>query len=140
MPPNRRLSRDIRWGVANGALFAAVLSGLVAIVRAPSGELTGSRLWLVIATYFASGISAGLVVGILRPWTRRRIGAVLVGIVAAVPVGIAIGLAYDMTSQQHFSWLVLLLFTVIAGPLGGWIRWSQTWGRASDGADQGPGS
>lgn len=135
MPLNSTLSKNVRWGVANGALFAAVFSCLVALVRAPTGELTGSRLLLVISTYFASGISAGLVVGILRPWTRRRAGAILVGIVAAVPVGIAVQLAYDVTSQKHFRWPILALFTVIAGPLGGWIRWSQTWGRANDRPD-----
>jgi hypothetical protein len=129
---DRTLSQDIRWGVANGVLFAAVLSGLVALVEIPRGAFTASRLWLVIAAYFASGITAGFVVGLVRPWTRRRVVALLVGIAAAVPVGIALQLAYDMDTRKAFSWLVLVEFALIAGSLGGWIRWSQTWGRATD--------
>ena len=133
----RTLSQNVRWGVAYGLLFAAVLSGLVIPVGFARGALTASRMWLVIASYFASGISAGLVVGLVRPWTRRKVGALFVGIVAAVPVGIALQLAYDTAAQRSFSWLMLVEFAIIAGPLGGWIRWSQTWGRAYDGYDQG---
>ena len=133
----RTLSQNIRWGVAYGVLFAAVLSGLVIPVAFARGALTASRMWLVIATYFASGVSAGLVVGLMREWTRRTAGALLVGLVAAVPVGIALQLAYDTAAQRSFSWLMLVEFAIIAGPLGGWIRWNQTWGPANNGFDPG---
>lgn len=136
-PRDRTLSQNIRWGVANGARFAAVLSGLVALVELPRGALTAARLFVVIAAYFASGITAGVVVGVMRQWTRRKVGALLVGIVAAVPVGIALQLAYDVDAHQAFSWLVLVEFALIAGPLGGLIRWNQPWGRANDALDHG---
>lgn len=79
------------------------------------GEIAGSQLWLVIAAYFASGISAGLVVGLVRPWTRRRLGAILVGIVAAFPAGLALQLAYDLDTRNAFRWSVALVFALIAG-------------------------
>ena len=133
----RTLSQNIRWGVAYGLLFAVVLSGLVIPLAFARGALTVSRMWLVIASYFASGISVGLVVGLVRPWTRRKGGALLVGLVAAVPVGIALQLAYDTAAEQSFSWVMLVEFAIIAGPFGGWIRWNQTWGRADAGPDRG---
>jgi len=111
----------------------------VILLTLTRGELTASHVWLVVAAYLASGMSAGLVVGLLREWTRRRVGAVLVGVVAAVPVGVALQLTYDTTTRQSFSWLMLAEFAIIAGPLGGFIRWNQTWGRESDGPDQKPG-
>jgi len=55
-----------------------------------------------------------------------------------VPVGVALQLTYDTTTRQSFSWLMLVEFAIIAGPLGGFIRWNQTWGRASDGPGQKP--
>ena len=137
MPLNSALSKNIRWGVTNGALFAAVFSVLAMFIAGSRGEIAGSQLWLVIAAYFASGISAGLVVGLVRPWTRRRLGAILVGIVAAVPAGLALQLAYDLDTRNAFRWSVALVFALIAGMLGGLIRWSQTWGRANDTPDEG---
>ncbi len=139
MSVNRAVSQNVRWGLANGALFAAVVSALVILLTLTRGELTASHVWLVVAAYFASGMSAGLVVGLLREWTRRRVGAVLVGVVAAVPVGVALQLTYDTTTRQSFSWLMLVEFAIIAGPLGGFIRWNQTWGREGDGPGQQPG-
>jgi hypothetical protein len=137
MSPNRTLLQNIRWGIGNGALFAAVLSVMMAVVELARGAISGSQVLFVTGVYFASGISAGFVVGLLRRWTHRRIGAAAVGTIAAVPVGVALELAYDSISQQPFSWLMLVEFAVIAGPLGGMIRWNQTWGRATAAGDPG---
>jgi len=123
---------NLRWGLTNGALFGVVFSALIAIL----GLLRGSahwdayslELWQIILVYFAGCISAGAIVGLLRPLTKHRVGAMGVGAVAGVPVAIILQIAAggDGGPTRGIDWFFVLFFAVVLGPIGGLIRWQQT--------------
>jgi hypothetical protein len=59
----------------------------------------------LVLVYLGGGLLGGLVVGLLRPLTRSHLGAALVGVVATVPVGVAVrflryGLAAGATERS----------------------------------------
>lgn len=123
------IGRNVRWGVVQGASFAAIASVVVSVFQIPQWHIYGQHLWVVVGTYFAAGIGAGAVVGLLRPLARHLIGALVIGIVAAVPVGIAVSLAASSPKWGPIEWRFVRFFALFCGPLGGFIRWKQTWGR-----------
>lgn len=130
------VGRNLRWGIAQGASFAAIASITVSVFEIPQWHIYGPHLWVVVGTYFAAGVGAGAVVGVLRPLTRHLIGALVIGIIAAVPVAIAVSLAASSPKWGPIEWGFVRFFAVFCGPLGGFIRWKQTWGRsASDGSE-----
>jgi hypothetical protein len=83
------------WGLA----VAVVISLYVLVLRGLSGpgpfERQGVTLLGVIAAYLGGGAVAGIVVGLLRPMTRWRWGAVSVGVLAAFGSAVAIGIAME---------------------------------------------
>jgi hypothetical protein len=76
----------IKTGVGIGLIFASLYSlymiGLYVIQGEEPFPRMGTTVLTVIATYFSGGITAGAVVGILRPLGRWRLGAIFIGIVA----------------------------------------------------------
>jgi hypothetical protein len=77
----RNLGTDLAWGAKRGALlglvFCAVL-GVAIMVRGRAAYGEGSFLRLIVAT-IAFGILGGLSVGLVRPFTRRYWGALIIG-------------------------------------------------------------
>ncbi len=120
LPPSSGTTRvtDLRWGVKAGWAFAGVLSAWVLILSLLQGstrfEKLGVTTGTIIVTYFAAGTVAGGLVGLLRPLTRSRVGAVVVGALAGIIVYTAISVAMD-------GWANIdLVFGAICGiPVGG---------------------
>jgi hypothetical protein len=77
----RNLGTDLAWGAKRGALlglvFCAVL-GFAMLVRGRAAYGEGSFLRLIAAT-ITFGILGGLRVGLVRPFTTRYWGALIVG-------------------------------------------------------------
>jgi hypothetical protein len=126
------IGRNVRWGIGQGVAFAAIASVAVTLFEIPRWEIYRPHIWLVVGSYFAAGISVGAVVGLLRQLTRWLIGAILVGIIAAVPFAVVLGMFSDnMTFSPHVDLRLVVELSLICGPMAGFIRWNQTWGRSA---------
>lgn len=123
------ITSDVRWGITQGAWFSAIASVSVSLFEIPQWQVYRQHVWLVVATYFAAGIGAGAVVGLLRPLTRHLIGAMVVGVVAAIPFAVALNVAGTSPNWGPIDWRFIRFIALVCGPIGGFIRWKQTWGR-----------
>src|SRR5947209_6926826 len=120
----------IKHGVAIGLVFACLYSGYVGILYLLRGSEPFSRLGttvlVVIASYFAGGISGGAVVGILQPLGRSLLGAIFVGIVAACFVFLGIGVAADgpPSHWDDVAWISWSGCALVFGVIGGYRFWT----------------
>jgi riboflavin transporter FmnP len=114
---------NVRWGVLRG-LWAAtafsvfVIAEYLLLGSAPFTNI-GTSLHVVLAIYFCGGITAGAIVGALRPFTRTRPGAIAVGILAAFVVGTGI-IWTKSGSPNHWApvdWASVIICSVIYGTM-----------------------
>jgi hypothetical protein len=121
---------NIVWGVRWGLYFAGAASAFALGVFLLRGrepfEANRVGLFELIGTYVAGGVGGGFVVGLCRPLMRSGVGAALVGLVAAIPVGA--GFIIAITGLPPWQWGVdqvgpTLLFAVVEGPLVGFVLW-----------------
>ena len=131
-----KIGRNVRWGVAQGASFSAIACVVVTLFEIPQWHMYREHVWVVVATYLGAGIGVGAVVGLLRPFTRHLIGAMVVGIVAAIPFAVALNLAASLPRVGPIDWKAVRFLALVCGPLGGFIRWKQTWGRSASSDSQ----
>ena len=79
------LRKDLRWGLARGLgagvvnslIILAITAGLAA--DAAAGKYRGLTPWQIVATFFVAGSLCGLILGVFRPVTESRFGALVVG-------------------------------------------------------------
>lgn len=87
------MKSDIRWGIRVGLSFAALFSAWVLVLYTTQGpgafERLGVTVWGAVLTYLTGGVVAGAIVGALRPLAKTRVGAMAVGVLAALPVAAA---------------------------------------------------
>jgi hypothetical protein len=120
---------NIRWGVWWGLRFAAFFTAIVLLEYIALGpapfDRVGFSLQTTIATYFASGIIAGAVVGALRPLTNTFYGSVGVGIVGAFVVAAAIvSVKFGPPDRWGFvEWTTVVIGAVVYGAYLG-SEWS----------------
>lgn len=105
--------------------FVAALLSLFALgaylLRGPEPfQANRTSIGLAVLTYFAGATLAGVVVGLTLPLARWRIGAVIVGMLAAVPFYAAIRFAVDgFTPWTMKDTFVILLTSLFVGaPVG----------------------
>jgi hypothetical protein len=122
---------DLRWGLGIAAFFIAFYA-LIAVVLyflrgADSFEAQGLSLPRLLLAYLGGGVVAGCILGLLRPLTRWRLGAALVGVAVALPVFLGIGLAlFGMPSTWDSSvWGAMVGAAVLLGSVGGADSWKQ---------------
>jgi hypothetical protein len=89
---------NIRWGLGWGLAFAAFYCVIALVLNALSdGEAFPEKrvtLPQVLVLYVTCGVLAGLVVGALRPLTKTKMGATVVGTIVAFPVSMGFGLLH----------------------------------------------
>src|SRR5438046_1402595 len=73
-------------GAVFGLLYCLVAVGIFAVQGNEPFEHNQVTLPAVLALYLCSGILAGAIVGALKPLTRTKPGAMLVGLVAVTPL------------------------------------------------------
>lgn len=73
--------------------------------------------WQIIATYYAVGVVGGTVLGLCRPFTASRAGAIAVGAVVGVVFYTGIGISMD----RGFSLSTLGTGAVIGVPMGAYL-------------------
>jgi len=120
---------NLRWGAWNGLMYAVVASVIVASVALLQGKSNfpeyGTSLATLILLYIVTGLLAGAVVGILRPWTRNPLGATVVGAIAGIPVFLVFFAVTDgkPPSLANVDWMGVLVCGVAVGGPSGYIRW-----------------
>ena len=122
-PISYSLRTNLTWGFHIGLLFAAgatalgVVPALVrAFVEAGVWWQKGLSFVTVIGIYVAGGLSAGLIIGLLRGLTRYWLGRRLVGMIAAVPVMLLV--AYTVVGVREWDASTLLV----------WLQTAAIWG------------
>lgn len=113
------LGANLRWGLLRGVLLSCLLStvlvGLVLIRGSSQFERPSLSAWEIIGAYFVAGTVGGLVLGLLRPLTKNRVGAAVVGcVVGAFAYSAMLGAGYG-SAEVDFFWSSVL------GALGGGI-------------------
>ena len=125
---------NLAWGVGLGLAFAAVYSLYVAVLYLAEGSQPFDRLHTsllkVIAIYAIGGVTAGTVVGVMRPYVRIRLVAILVGIMAAIVVffGIAVASQGMPWRWTRAAWLSLAACSLLLGSFGGNWFWKHPLG------------
>ena len=95
----RSISRDVWWGIKHALLLAALFGGVAvaSLLAAAVGGALRDRdlpagLAVALTLYTGGAVVAGALVGALRPYTRSRRGAILVGTIALTPCSLSTGL------------------------------------------------
>lgn len=113
-----QIGDDILWGLATGLAMATLCSIAALGVYIRRGAAPFDRYGITLATalgaYWAGGAMGGVLLGLLRPLTRSKAGAVFAGIIVAIPVFSAIAVALD-----DISWITIIICAVIFGTVGG---------------------
>ena len=129
-PSPRLLVADVRWGLGWALAMATVFSAWVLLLTAMRGsarfDTYGMTAWQIIEVYYATACVAGLILGVCRPFTQKRVGAIAVGAALGTAVYTGIGISLDGVSSSTF-----LLGAFVGVPMGGlagnghWKRHSQ---------------
>lgn len=121
--------RDLFWGLKWGLLFALFFSIAASLMNAVSGgaiaEQQGVSLLSSIAIYVCGGLLGGSVLGLLRPMTRRRAGASVVGFFVMMVVGTATALIIlgPLPTWDEGDWIGVIITAVLLGAPGGYMYW-----------------
>lgn len=78
--------------VIGGAFFAVFFSAIAAVLflaQGPNGPLAAHSLAEVVVSHALAFLLAGIIAGTFNPLARHRVGAILVGIAAWVPVAMS---------------------------------------------------
>lgn len=94
---NRKLNtvlNNIRWGLSLGLIFTAIFCAYVCVLsiarRSTRFDAYGTTLWGIMAVYLTGGVLGGTLLGVLRPFTKRRMGAIFAGVAVLIPLFTAI--------------------------------------------------
>lgn len=123
---NRNPFKNAYWGIRWGLAFASLFSVWALVVLLLGGEAAfrkqGITFWQTIGAYIGGGVLAGAVVGFLRPLLKWAWSAPLVGIVAAIPVGLAFDLATKGTRWMNVNSLITIgIFSITLGAMSGLV-------------------
>ena len=116
---------NVVWGAAWGLFLAAcftVIAAVPALIRAFTGPAhvwqKGLSFFAIIGVYLFGGIIGGALVGLLRPVSRWWVGRRLIGVVVAVPVGIAIRYTvygwHSWTTTELENWTITTIIWGLA--------------------------
>jgi hypothetical protein len=118
----------VRSTVGVGLTMAAVYSVIASLVWIGNDgvlfESDDVSLFEVIGLYLASGLIGGALCGLLLPIARWRLGAVLLGVIVALPIygGAAVLLDNDRITTSGKVILALIVSALVGGGVGLW-RW-----------------
>lgn len=120
-----RVLRNLGWGLGMALAGASALSLWVLLISLLTGstefEKYNMTTWTIIGTYYVAALLIGTLIGLLRPLTRWRPGAVALGLIGGFIGYSAVGIAMD--GWQDFQWWIA------AGPgafVGGACAWIWT--------------
>ena len=130
----RDLMQDLRIGVKIGYLFAAGFSS-IAIVKYVlfGGEMfiraNGMGLLAILAVYAISGLTGGVLIGLLRPLRSTSIGSFCIGTVSSTPFCLCLAFMIFPRSEWYPPGVIMAMIVAIlmGGGLGA-VLYDQTQG------------
>lgn len=125
------MSWGLGWGIALACgfsallLFACLFLGAIRLVVADAPPVLESlRVTRLVPAYFLGSILSGLLFGALRSRLRSSGGAVVIGIVAALPFFLTLRLMLlGATGWSGWDWAGLAASTIIWGSALGLFAW-----------------
>lgn len=113
------LLRDIKWGVGWGLWLASGFSVIVVVLAGFRGSTDYPELGLstpkIIALYYLLGLAGGSVVGILRPFTKSKLGGFVVGSIIGTLVYGGAGFVIKDVEWQFMLPAALVLGLAVGG-------------------------
>jgi hypothetical protein len=121
------IADNVRTGIRIAHGFALVFTMVAAVVLLSRDGMSAWRILVVVtAFYFATATIAGAVVGALGPSVRGTISAMVVAIIACVPI--AIGGYTILHGLPHTwnrgVWNAVAIFSLFFGGMSGAVMWS----------------
>lgn len=106
-------------------------AGVVMVLSGPTAVSSiGISVGRVMGIYGVGGVAGGMVVGLLQPWTRSRLGAAVVGGLVGLIVALLIAVAKSgFPPRSSDDYLGSLLFALAVGIPGGLMYREIFWGR-----------
>jgi hypothetical protein len=129
-PPIRHSRRDLAWGVRVGAKMGGVYGAFAAVMMVSTGAISKLTSWeiaSILGGYLAAGVVGGIVVGALRPYTRRPLGVAVTGAAVGIPVfAVMDTVIFGLPTQWNGAqWATLFIAAVLVGPLAALALWYQ---------------
>lgn len=115
------------WGMGVGVLFAIVLMMYFMVREQLLGDVSlwaqGETLEQVIAMYLVAGMMGGLLLGVLLPWARDPLGAVVVGIIVVMPFFVLQAWvdAGRPGGEREIGWWSVVVGSALVGGLAGYL-------------------
>ena len=131
----RLVLRDVRRGVAWGAVVGALLSLYAVVLYALEGpapfRAVGLSLGALVALYPSGAAAAGAVAGLMRPLARRWPGAMLLGATAALPLvtGVLVATEGPFGLADPWPWTKVAILSAVFGSMMGLAVWAGLWYR-----------
>lgn len=123
------------YGIGMAVLYSLYVSILYVVEGNQPFQAYGISFGIVVILYFLGGIVGGVLLGMLLPWTSRRSGSAVVGIIVACPFAIAAGLAVfgPLLDWGFDEWFGTGMVGILLGGWGGYYFWKpvRTEGRDS---------
>jgi hypothetical protein len=116
-PLRARVKVCIEFGMGTG--FVLSVFALLIVLLGGTSTTGGIAVWVILPAYPILGGLAGSVVGALLPFARSSLGAVVVGIIAALlPVAAITSMLYGFQLDRRFVVVVLATSAMVGGGSG----------------------
>ena len=126
-----------------GVLIATGLSLWALAVYANRGAApfahNGTTFLRAVSAYYVGGLLGGFAVGVVLPFLRGRLGAVIGGVIAVIPMYAAVAYTIEGSAGLR-DWRIWIFTALLVGvPVGlGYRRMFSDWYDAAFGDDQSP--
>jgi len=134
----KNLKWGLRWGLTIAVGFTAIgLIGSIGGLIDPTAK-TGPSIVSLVGFYFLAGVCGGLLLGLLRPITKYKVGAMFVGTaVFALCLALLDYIYYAATDGwKPVDTLLIALVSILCGPVGTWMIWHVRARRANSSPSQ----
>ena len=119
--PPQPLSVRLRWAFGHTTRVAAAFSAYVLVVALARGSTRylayGTSVWGILAAYWLAAIVCGILLAVLRPLTRFRLGAFVVGAIIGTAVYGTAMLVLPLPENASW-WIPPILGTIFGGGHG----------------------
>jgi hypothetical protein len=121
------LLKNLKWGLRYGLIVAIAFTVIAVTITLATGEDSSSKglsLPTLIGFYFLGGVCGGLLVGVLRPITKHKAGAILVGtLVTATLLSLMVYLYIAKGRWTSLDTELVAILSVITGPVNALMIW-----------------
>ena len=113
------------WGLFVGIIYSVFAAGILLLKGGFSSAPRGVTPLALLVFYLLSGVAGGLIVGLFRPWLRRRSCSTAVGILATFPasVGVLRMIAGPIVHWRGAEWFGAVGTSFLLGGYFGYSYW-----------------